>query len=94
MTRFFIRRLILIVLTLLVVSIAIFAVTTILPGDVAQIILGKGATPQDVETLRNELGLNRPAYYQYMDWIGGIVQGDLAILCTYGDQSQSFYKAD
>ncbi len=77
MTRFFIRRLILIVLTLLVVSIAIFAVTTILPGDVAQIILGKGATPQDVETLRNELGLNRPAYYQYMDWIGGIVQGDL-----------------
>ena len=77
MTRFFIRRLILIVLTLFVVSIAIFAVTTVLPGDVAQVILGKGATPQDVETLRNELGLNRPAYSQYMGWIGGIVQGDL-----------------
>ncbi len=77
MTRFFVRRLILIVLTLFVVSIAIFAVTTVLPGDVAQVILGKGATPQDVETLRNELGLNRPAYSQYMGWIGGIVQGDL-----------------
>ena len=77
MTRFFVRRLIMIVLTLFVVSIAIFAVTTVLPGDVAQVILGKGATPQDVETLRNELGLNRPAYSQYMGWIGGIVQGDL-----------------
>ena len=77
MARFLVRRLILIVLTLFLISLAIFVITQILPGDVAQMILGRGATPQDVETLRHQLGLDRPAYIQYLDWVGGIVRGDL-----------------
>ena len=77
MARFLTRRLILIVLTLFFISLAIFVITQILPGDVAQMILGRGATPQDVETLRHQLGLDRPAYIQYLDWVGGIVRGDL-----------------
>lgn len=77
MVRFITRRLILIVLTLFVVSVAIFAVTQILPGDVAQMILGRGATPENVATLRHQLGLDRPAYVQYLDWVNGIVHGDL-----------------
>lgn len=77
MVRFITRRLTLIVLTLFVVSVAIFAVTQILPGDVAQMILGRGATPENVATLRHQLGLDRPAYVQYLDWVNGIVHGDL-----------------
>ena len=77
MARFLTRRLILIVLTLFLISLAIFVITQVLPGDVAQMILGRGATPQDVETLRQQLGLDRPAYLQYLDWVGGIVRGDL-----------------
>ena len=77
MVRFITRRLILIVLTLFVISLAIFVITQVLPGDVAQMILGRGATPQDVETLRHQLGLDQPAYLQYLDWVGGIVRGDL-----------------
>lgn len=77
MLRFFVRRLILIILTLFVVSVAIFAITQVLPGDVAQMILGRGATPQDLEIIRHKLGLDRPAYLQYLEWVGRIVQGDL-----------------
>lgn len=77
MRRFLIRRLILIILTLFVISVAIFAITQVLPGDVAQMILGRGATPEDVETLRHQLGLDRPAYLQYLDWVRGIFQGNL-----------------
>jgi peptide/nickel transport system permease protein len=77
LVRFLTRRLILIILTLFVVSVAIFAITQILPGDVAQMILGRGATAQDVATLRHQLGLDRPAYIQYLDWVNGIVHGNL-----------------
>jgi peptide/nickel transport system permease protein len=77
MTRFLIRRMILIILTLFMISVAIFAITQVLPGDVAQMILGRGATPHDVEILRHQLGLDRPAYLQYLEWVKGIVQGNL-----------------
>jgi peptide/nickel transport system permease protein len=65
------------VLLLLAVSVLIFAGTQILPGDVAQSILGQSATPQALENLRRELGLNDPAYLRYFRWLGGILQGDL-----------------
>jgi peptide/nickel transport system permease protein len=65
------------VLLLFAVSVLIFAGTQILPGDVAQSILGQAATPQALENLRRELGLNDPAYIRYFRWLGGILQGDL-----------------
>ncbi|WP_312796677.1 ABC transporter permease [Tianweitania sp.] len=65
------------VLLLLAVSVLIFAGTQILPGDVAQSILGQAATPQALENLRRELGLNDPAYIRYFRWLFGILQGDL-----------------
>ena len=71
------QRLALGVLLLLAVSVLIFAGTQILPGDVAQSILGQAATPQALENLRRELGLNDPAYLRYFRWLGGILQGDL-----------------
>ena len=77
MIRFLVVRFGLILLTLLVVSIAIFLVTEVLPGDVAWHILGQGATPESLEAIREKLDLNRPAHIRYLSWIGNALQGDL-----------------
>ena len=65
------------VLLLLAVSVLIFAGTQILPGDVAQSILGQAATPEALANLRRELGLDQPAYIRYFQWLGGVLTGDL-----------------
>ncbi len=65
--------------TLLVVSVLVFAGTEILPGDVAQIVLGQSATPESLAALRAELGLNQPWYVRYFGWLGDMVTGDLGI---------------
>src|SRR5687767_289430 len=64
-------------ITLLLVSAIIFLVLEILPGDVATRILGRDATPESLAVLRNELGLNRPAFSRYLAWLGGLIRGDL-----------------
>ncbi|PXF31154.1 ABC transporter permease [Pokkaliibacter plantistimulans] len=71
------RRLAAAVLTLLIVSVVIFAITAILPGDSAQQILGQFATPEQIEALRQQLGLNQPAIVRYLDWFGGLLSGNL-----------------
>ncbi len=71
------QRLALGLLTLLVVSAIIFGAVELLPGDLAQEILGQSATPETVAQLREELGLNRPAYVRYFEWLGGITTLDL-----------------
>ncbi len=61
---------------LLAVSVLIFVGTQILPGDVAQSILGQSATPQAVANIRSELGLDRPVTTRYFEWLGNALQGD------------------
>jgi peptide/nickel transport system permease protein len=75
-TIYLLRRFEFILLTLFLASIIIFAATQLLPGDVAQVMLGKFATDQALANLRQELGLNRPAHVQYFDWLGRFVSGD------------------
>ncbi len=70
-------RILLSLLTLLIVSLIIFAVLEILPGDVATRILGRDATPEALELLRAKLGLNDPAPIRYVHWLGGLLTGDL-----------------
>jgi len=70
------QRLALGLLTLFVVSLIIFASVEMLPGDVAQEILGQSATPETVAALRHELGLDRPSYIRYFEWLGDMAQGD------------------
>ena len=72
-----VRRLALGILTLFVVSVIIFAGTEILPGDVAAAILGQAATEENLAAIRASLGLDRPAYLRYFDWLGNFLQGDL-----------------
>jgi len=71
------RRLALGIVTLLAVSVIIFIGTEILPGDVADAILGQSATPENTAAIREQLGLDRPPYVRYLSWLGGFVQGDL-----------------
>ncbi len=79
-----VQRLTLGILLLFAASILIFAGTTMLPGDVAQQILGQGATPVSLANLREELGLNVPPVQRYFNWLGGVLQGDLGTALTNG----------
>lgn len=63
-------------LTLLTVSVAIFVITSLLPGDAAQEALGQAATPETVAALREQLGLNLPAHVRYWRWLTGLLSGD------------------
>ena len=76
MFRFFTRRLAFMMLTLFIVSMVIFAVTELLPGDVAVMILGSEATDETLAALRTKLGLDRPAAARYVDWLSGAARGD------------------
>ena len=74
-----VQRIALSLLLLLAVSVLIFAGTEILPGDVARVILGQGATEQAVENLRREMGLDRPAVTRYFEWLFNALQGDFGV---------------
>ena len=77
MFGFVVRRLVLLVPILLGLSALIFLFIRLLPGDPASAILGERATPETVERVRAALGLDRPLYEQYLDYMAGLVQGDL-----------------
>ena len=77
MIRYTLTRLGLLVLGLAVASVLIFVSLRVLPGDVAQLIAGAEASPEQVVALRTSLGLDAPLWTQYLDWIGGLVHGDL-----------------
>lgn len=72
-----IRRSLMSVVTLLLVSLIIFTMLEVLPGDVASRILGRDATPETLQQLRTQLGLDRPAPVRYLAWLGGLVTGDM-----------------
>lgn len=63
-------------LTLLAVSVLIFGAVSLLPGDLAQELLGQRATPEAVAALRHDLGLDRPVVARYVLWLGGALRGD------------------
>lgn len=71
------RRILLSIVMLGIVSVLIFAATQALPGDVAQIILGKEASAEQVALVRQQLRLDAPLYLQYWHWLSGILTGDL-----------------
>ena len=73
------RRLGLGVITLWVVSVLVFAGTEILPGDVAEAILGQSATPEAVAAIREQLNLDRPAVVRYVEWLTNMLRGDLGV---------------
>ena len=73
------KRLGLGLITLFVISVLIFFAVEMLPGDIAQAVLGQGATEDNLAALREELGLNRPAVVRYFDWFTGAIVGDFGV---------------
>ncbi|WP_339115616.1 ABC transporter permease [Thioclava sp. GXIMD2076] len=71
------QRLGIAILTLIIVSFAVFFATELLPGDVAQILLGQAATPEAVAGLRKAMGLDEPAILRFLSWLFGFLRGDL-----------------
>lgn len=83
MRSFIIRRLFALTITLFFVSVLVFAVIRIIPGDPALIIMGTEGSPEATERLREAMGLNRPLVVQYLEWIGQAVRGDLGQSIQY-----------
>nr|WP_255613291.1 ABC transporter permease [Pseudogemmobacter faecipullorum] len=79
-----VQRIALGLLLLLAVSAVIFLGVEALPGDTAQAILGQSATPQALENLRAQMGLDQPALTRYFNWLGGVMTGDLGKALTNG----------
>jgi len=73
--RFILRRLLLGLVVLVLVSFVVFAATQALPGDPARAILGRSATPAALAALRRQLHLNQPVFQQYLTWIAGLLHG-------------------
>ncbi len=77
MQRMVLQRILIGFVTLWVVSVVVFIMTSLLPGDVAQIVLGQSATPESLAAYRAERGLDQPLVFQYFSWLGNMVTGDL-----------------
>lgn len=83
MGLFLLKRLLTLLATLVAASALIFAVLELLPGNVAQVILGDSATPESIAALETRLGLDRPPLQRYADWLGGWLGGESAVSPSY-----------
>jgi peptide/nickel transport system permease protein len=83
MIAFCLRRLAMLLITLLAASAVVFFVLEVLPGDPALVMLGTEAQPETLAALRRQLGLDRPAGERYLVWIAGLIVGDLGLSVTY-----------
>ncbi len=81
--RYAVRKFAIMIVTILLVSLLVFLAFSVIPGDPATQMLGIKATPQALEALREELGLNRPLIVRYLTWMGGLFTGDLGVSYTY-----------
>jgi len=76
MVSYLLRRLALLIVTLLITSLIVFALTQLLPGDVARLILGRDATPEAIAQFNERFGLDQPVLIQYFNWLVGFVTGE------------------
>ena len=76
MLGFVARRFLYLVPVLVAVSLLTFLIASLLPGDLAYVILGDQATPEKVEALRHDMGLDQPIWWRYISWLGHVLEGD------------------
>jgi peptide/nickel transport system permease protein len=76
MLGFVTRRLVYLVPVLVAVSLLTFLIASLLPGDLAYVVLGDQATPEKVEALRRDMGLDQPIWWRYLGWLGQVLQGE------------------
>src|ERR1700759_4601279 len=85
------RRLVYLIPVLVAVSLLTFLIASLLPGDLAYVILGDQATPDKVAALRHDMGLGQPGGWRYLSGLGHVLQGDFARSCRTG---QTVLQAD
>jgi peptide/nickel transport system permease protein len=83
MSVFLLKRLITLIATLVGASVVVFLVLEILPGNAAQILMGPDASPEAVEALAAKLGIDRPPLERYLQWVGGMLTGNLGTSYAY-----------
>src|SRR5215469_12707796 len=83
MLRFLVRRVVLALVTLWLLSVIVFLASHALPGDVGRKILGPFADPRSVATLDHSLGVDRPLLAQYLTWVGGLLHADLGTSLSF-----------
>lgn len=83
MLSYALRRILIVLVTLLAASVVVFAVLEIVPGDPARLMLGMNATEDAIAALREQMGLNQPLLLRYVSWIGGMMTGDFGRSYTY-----------
>ena len=76
MAHYILRRLLTVIPVLLGLTVIVFAIMAMIPGDPATAILGSYATPENVDRINRALGLDKPLVQQYFIWLGNILQGD------------------
>ena len=84
MMKTLVKRVLLLIATLLLVTILAFVAFSIIPGDPTSSILGVEATPEQIAALRDRLGLDFPIWQRYLHWLGGLLTGDLGESYNYG----------
>src|SRR2546421_12600932 len=77
MRQYVLKRLLLVVPTLLLISVIVFSLIRLIPGGVVVLMFEEKAYAKDLDALRAKLGLDRPLYIQYFSWLGDVVQGNL-----------------
>lgn len=85
MLSMLLRRFVLVIPMVIVVSVIMFLLASLVPGDQARAILGENATPESLAALRDQLGLNLPWYHQYLNWAQNALQGDLGASIYNGE---------
>ena len=85
MVSFLLRRLVALIPVLALVLVIAFSLVRIIPGDPAVTLLGPGATNEQIAALRLQLGLDRPAAFQFFDYVGGLLQGNLGTSLKTGN---------
>lgn len=80
---YIIRKVFILFITLFLVSLVVFCAFHIIPGDPAMLILGTEASPEKLESLRSELGTDKPLFFQYMHWVKGTLHGDFGMSLKY-----------
>jgi peptide/nickel transport system permease protein len=76
-TRYLLQRLLTTIIVIFGITLVVFMIIQLVPGDPARVVLGVAASEENVEALRERLGLNEPIWRQYLTWLGGLLQGDL-----------------
>ena len=85
--KYFLKKLVTLIITLLLISLLTFTAFSVIPGDAAMTRLGKDATEEQIEAFREENGLNDPLPIQYINWLSGAVRGDFGTSYYYDNMT-------